>query len=128
MGEANNRCFSNLVVGYQSAFDLSGTEAVVRYVEHVINPAGNPVIAIFITTGAVTGKVHTFISAEIRLFEALMIAVNRAHLARPAVHNHEIAVSLSFQYITFAVDKPGLYAKERHCRRARLQIHRTGQW
>ncbi len=43
-------------------------------VQDVIHPAGDPVIAIFITTRAVAAKVHIFESGEVGLLKALMVA------------------------------------------------------
>ena len=51
-----------------------GPQTVSGDVQDVIHPAGDPVIAIFITTRAVAAKVHIFESGEVGLLKALMVA------------------------------------------------------
>jgi hypothetical protein len=61
-------------------------------VDHVIHPAGDPVIAILVAAAAVTGEVLAAIGGEIGLEEALMIAPDGAHLPRPALRDHKVAL------------------------------------
>ena len=52
-------------------------------VDHVVDPAGDPVIAVGVAPAAVAGKIFARIGGEIGLHEALMVAINGAHLAGP---------------------------------------------
>ncbi len=61
-------------VRHQRRFDLGGPQTVSGDVQDVIHPAGDPVIAIFITTRAVAAKAHIFESGEVGLLKALMVA------------------------------------------------------
>jgi hypothetical protein len=44
-------------VQHQRALDLGGAQAVAGDVEHVIDAAGDPVVAILVAAGAVAGEV-----------------------------------------------------------------------
>jgi hypothetical protein len=45
-------------VGDQRAFDLGGADAVAGDVDHVVDPAGDPVIAVLVAAAAVAGEVE----------------------------------------------------------------------
>ena len=64
----------------QRAFDLCGAHTVSGNVDHVIDAAGNPEIAILVTARAVAGEISAWISREICLEEALMVSKDRTHL------------------------------------------------
>src|SRR5690606_36365181 len=65
---------------------------------------------------------------EIRLDEACVIAIDRAHLSRPAVEQHEVAGRLAFLHVTFMIDDGRADAEERQCRRSGFGRNRAGQW
>src|SRR5438093_6780930 len=65
------------------ALHLGGAEPVARHVEHVVDPPGDPVVAVLIAPAAVAGEVETAILAEVGLLEALVIAPHGARLAGP---------------------------------------------
>src|SRR5262249_337737 len=52
---------------------------------------------------------------------ALMVAIDRAHHARPRIKDTEVAGRLAFEQSAFAVDDPGLDAEEGPRRRAGLE-------
>ncbi len=54
-----------------------------RYINYIINTAGYPVIAISISTAAISGKIKVFIGIEISLPATLMIAISSADNGRP---------------------------------------------
>ena len=56
-----------------------------------------------------------------------MVAVDRAHLARPGIEQHEVALGRAFENVAFIVDECRLDAEERQRRRARLLRDRTRQ-
>ncbi len=78
----------------QRALDLGGAEAVAGDVEHVIDAAGDPVIAVLVAAAAVAGEIVALVLGEIGVDEALMVAIDGAHLARPAVLDGEHALGL----------------------------------
>ena len=67
------------------------------------------------------------IGREIGLHEALVVAVDGAHLAGPGIGDDEIALAGPFQDLAVGVDDLRLDAEERPRRRARLQLRRAGQ-
>ena len=67
----------------ECAFDFDGADTVAADVQHVIDAAGDPVIAVFIAAATVAGEVCAGIGAEVGFEEALVVAVDGAHLAGP---------------------------------------------
>jgi hypothetical protein len=66
---------------HQRAFHFGGAHAVTGDVDHIIDAAGDPVIAVLVAAAAVAGEVHALIGGEVGLHEALMVAIDGAHLA-----------------------------------------------
>ena len=77
--------FGDLGMRHQRAFDLGGADTVAGDVDHVVDPAGDPVIAVGVAARAVAGEILALEGREIGLDEALMVAEHRAHLAGPGV-------------------------------------------
>uniref|UniRef100_A0A0N4Z5G8 PE-PGRS family protein n=1 Tax=Parastrongyloides trichosuri TaxID=131310 RepID=A0A0N4Z5G8_PARTI len=127
VGEADDGGLGHVVVQDQGALDLGRAHAVARDVDHVINAARDPVIAVFVTAAAVTGEVHARIGLEIGVEEALVVAVDRAHLARPAVGDAQIALGRAVQHAAFGVDDLQLDAGQGLGRRAGLGVGGPGQ-
>ena len=103
MRHANHRGFRNRKVRNQRAFNLGRAHAVAGHVDHIIHAARDPVIAIGITPRAIAGEIHALEGGEIGLHEAFMIAINRAHLPGPAIQDHQITLSRTFQQLTFSI-------------------------
>src|SRR5690606_19914165 len=107
---------------YTTLFRSSG------HIQHIIDPASNPVITVFIATRAISGKISTRISREIGFDKTFRIAPDGSHLARPGIFNHQIAFSFALQLLTIRIDNRRLYPKERPGCRTRFQISRAWQW
>ena len=73
----------HLGVRDQRALDLGRAHAVARDVDHVVDAAGDPVIAVRVAAAAVAGEVLAGIGLEVGVDEALVIAIDGAHLPRP---------------------------------------------
>ncbi len=91
-----------------------------RDVDDVIDPAGDPVIAVGIALAAISGEVLAGIGCEIGLEEAFVITPDCAHLARPAVGNAKVAFAGAFQRFAFAIDDLGFDAKHGEAGRSRF--------
>ena len=111
----------------QRRLDFRRTQTMARHVDHIVNTAGDPVIAIGIAAAAVAGEVGAFVSGEIGLHEARVVAVDRAHLAGPAVSQYQIALSFACQDSALVIHHSRPDAKERQRRRAGLEFCRAGQ-
>ncbi len=61
MWVANDRSFRNGMMRDECRLDFRRAETVTGNIEHVIDAAGNPVIAVVIAAAAVTGKILAFI-------------------------------------------------------------------
>jgi len=80
---ANHSGFGDGVVGDERAFHFGRAHAVAGDINHIVDPARNPVKSVGVAFTAIAGKVTARIGGKVSLDKALMIAVNRAHLARP---------------------------------------------
>ena len=92
-------------MGDKRGFDLGCSHPVTRHVEHVVNAAGDPEIAILVTARAVTRKITPGEGGEIGFDEALVIAIDGAHLARPGMVDAQIAIGGTVERGILAVDK-----------------------
>ena len=59
MRNANHRGFGHCRVQHQGALNFGSAQPVSGNTQDIINPAGDPVITIFITTGSISGEVIT---------------------------------------------------------------------
>src|SRR3546814_13948703 len=100
----------------------SDLHAVARDVDDVVDATGDPVVAVGVAPAAGTAEVLAGIGREVGLHEALMVAVDRAHLARPGVGDAEVALGGAFELLALGIDDDGSHAEERPRGRARLQI------
>src|SRR5690606_2730641 len=96
-------------------FYLGGAHAVAGHIEHVINPAGNPVITIRIAPCPVTSEVITRIGAVIGIDATLVVTVNSTDLAGPRRFDCQVAFTHPLNLPAFGVQQHWLYAKEGHC-------------
>ncbi|KAF1854873.1 hypothetical protein Lal_00007140 [Lupinus albus] len=76
---------------------------------------------------SIAGEILALVGGEVGLHEALVIAVDAAHLARPAVGDAEIAVCRTFQHIAFIVHQLRLDTEEGQGGGAGLQIRGAGK-
>ena len=103
----------------QGALDLRRAQPVPRHVEHVVDPAGDPVVAVLVPAAAVAGEVHALVGAEVRLDEALVVAVDRPRLAGPGALEAEVAAPVvAFEFVAVGVHQHRLDAEEGKRRRA----------
>ena len=64
--EAHHRGLGHGVVGHQGALDLRRAQPVARDVQHVVHPAGDPVVAVLVAPAAVAGEVEARDTARSR--------------------------------------------------------------
>ena len=57
VGHADHRGLGDLGMADQRAFDFGGADAVAGDVDHVVDPAGDPVIAVLVAAAAVAGEI-----------------------------------------------------------------------
>src|SRR5262249_15227350 len=117
----------HLGMRHQRAFHLGGAEPMAGDVDHVIDAAGDPVVAVSIAPAAVAGEVFAGIGLEIGVDEALVVAIDRAHHARPGIDDAEVAGPGALDHFTLAIHDLRNDAEVRLRRRARLEPRRAGQ-
>ena len=54
------------------------SHAVAGDVEHVVDAAGDPVVAVLVAAAAVTGEIETTATGEVHLFETFVLPVDRS--------------------------------------------------
>ena len=113
MWKTYNCCFSNTFVEYYCRLKFCGSHAVSGNIQYVIDSSGNPVIAVLVTSTAVTGEVESFVSAEICLNKPLMITIHGTHLSGPGVFNTQITLRGTFQFVAFCIHQQRLDSKKR---------------
>ena len=62
---ADHRGLGDLGVGDEGGFDLGRAHAVAGDVDHVVDPAGDPVVAVGVAAAAVAGEVVALVLAEV---------------------------------------------------------------
>ncbi|MPL84631.1 hypothetical protein SDC9_30596 [bioreactor metagenome] len=126
---AHDRSLGHRRMGDKRGFDFGRAHAVTRDVDHVIDAAGDPVIAVLVAPAAVAGEVIAAILGEIGLLEAFVIAPEGAHLARPAVRDaqHALAFGLADAHRGLRIEHHRLHPEERVGGRARLRRRRARQ-
>src|SRR5690606_606865 len=70
---AHDGCLGHQRVFDQRAFHFGGAHAVAGHVDHIVDPPGDPVIAVPVTPAAVAGEVLAGVLGEIGLDEAVMV-------------------------------------------------------
>ena len=114
-------------MGNQRAFDFGGAHAVARDIDDIIDPPGDPPIAIGIAPRAVAGEIAAGIGGEIGLEEARMIVPDGAHLPRPALRQAQIALGRAMEFGALGIDEHRHHAEQRQRRRAGLERRGAGQ-
>src|SRR6202035_5369529 len=94
-------------------------------VDHVVHAPGDPVVTVLVAARAVAGEVVAGISAKVGIDEALRIAVDAAHLARPAVAQYQIAGACALEHFSVGIDDRRYDAEEWKGRRAGLERRRA---
>ena len=126
-GKPDHGGLGDVVVRDQRALDLGGAEAVAADVDDVVDAAGDPVVAVLVAAAAVAGEVEAGEGAEVRLAEAIRVAVDAAHDSRPGRDEAEVAGAGAFEHLALVVHHHRLDAEERQRGRAGLLVDRAGQ-
>ena len=77
-------------MAYEGRFHLGRAHTVAGHVQQIVDASGDPVVAVGIAAAAVAGEVFALVGREIGLHEALVVAIDRAHLARPGIDDTEL--------------------------------------
>ncbi len=102
---ANNRGFGDLGMARQRTFDFGCAQAVAGNIDHIIYAPCDPVVAVLVTSAAVTGKIFAAVRAEIGLLEPRMVSIDRSCLTGPARGNAQMALARAFQNHAVAIDQ-----------------------
>src|SRR5690606_35409323 len=89
--EADDRRLGDRVERDEGTLDVGGAEPVARDVEHVVDAAGDPVVAVRVAPAAVPAEVETRMGREVGLDEARVVAPDRPRLAGPRAGDAQVA-------------------------------------
>ena len=90
-GLPDRRGLGDRRVAHERALDLGGADAVAGDVEHVVDAADDPEVAVLVAARAVAGEVHVRDHVPVRLEVALVVAPERARHRRPRPLDDELA-------------------------------------
>src|SRR5438093_3049754 len=97
-------------------------------VNHVIHPAGDPIVAVLVSAAAVSSEVHARVERKVGLDEALVIAIDGPHHSWPRKLETQVASNtVPAQLVPLLIDHARLHAKEGQGRRAGLGFDRARQ-
>src|SRR5690606_12517388 len=106
----------------QGRFDLHGSQAVARHVQHVVDAAHDPDIAIFVALGTVPRKVIALgFRWEVALLESFGVAPDRPDHGWPGFLDHQGTALSGRYFLAILVNDAHLDAGQRQCAGARLQ-------
>ena len=101
--------------------DLGGREPVAGDVDHVVDAADDPEVAVLVLARGVADEVGLLAELrEVGLDEAVVVLVERAQHRRPRPREHEQALAVVDRLAVALVDDLGRDPRERPRRRARL--------
>ena len=127
MGASDHGGFGHGVMADQRTLDFGGAEAVAGDVEHVIDAADDPEIAVLVPAGAVTGEIESGNFAPVSFLIPRAVAVNGAEHGGPGFANDEFAAHVGSDFLAVVIDDGGINAEERKRRGAGLGRRGTGE-
>ena len=104
----------------QGALDLHRAQPVAGDVEHVVDAAHDPEVAVLVAAGAVAGEVDVRHLAPVLLAVALVVAVDGPQHRRPGLLDDQQAALVGRHRLALPVHDLGHDARQRPRRRARL--------
>ncbi len=132
IGAANHRGFGHSRVTHQRRFNFHRAQTVARDVDHIVNAAHHPEVAIAITAGPITGEVDRAAISSTQVFpiaaaEAIGISMHRAHHSRPGPAHHQEATLIGTSRLTGGIHHIGSNSRQGKGCRSRLGGRRPGQ-
>src|SRR5262245_8263889 len=76
IGATDDSSFSDSWMAYQRTLDFHCSNTMTRDIDHIINTAHDPEVAVFISPGAIAGEIHAWHFAPLLFLVALGISVN----------------------------------------------------
>ena len=104
-------------MAHQGALDLHRAQAVAAHIDHVIDPAHHPEVAVPIPAGAVAGEIEVGAVRRPDLLpvaaaEAVGVAVHRAHHPRPGPAHRQVATGIGGLRHAIVIDDVGGDARQ----------------
>src|SRR5215472_12587475 len=111
VADRDDRGLGHRGVGDERRFDLGGGQPVPGDVDDVVDPAGDPEVAVLVAPCAVADEVDLWPEAlEVGPDEPVPVVVERAEHARPGLGEDEHAAALA-DLVPLLVEEPGGHAR-----------------
>ncbi len=107
-------------VAHEGALDLGGADAVAGDVEHVVDAADDPEVAVLVASRAVAREVDARDDVPVRLEVALVVAPERARHRRPRPPDDELAALVRLARVAAVLHDGDVDAEERQAGAPRL--------
>ncbi len=128
MGITDNRRLGDLRMGDEGAFHFRRSHSMSGYVDNVVNAARDLIVAVLVSSCTVSCRVVARELLEVGFLEALGIAVNAAHEARPGFLDDERAAGDDFiELLALIVDEGRPDTRVRQGRHAGFDRNRAGE-
>ncbi len=95
---------------HQGRLDLHGAKTVAGNVHDVVDAAENPVVAVLVTPGSVTGEVCAGDARPVLIPIALRVSPDRAEHRRPRTADNQEAFAPIFDGVSIKIDDLRHYA------------------
>src|SRR5436190_7336446 len=112
----------------QCAFDFSSSNAMASDVEHIVNAADDPEIAVLVLPATVAGEVTALDLAPINFLVTFWVAPEAAEHGRPRFAQYEFAAAISRHRLAQIINHFGQNAEEREGTGTGFGWDRARQW
>ena len=125
IGHTDAGRFGHRLMTHQGAFNFGRAQPVARHLNHIVNTADYPNVAILIFFGAVARQVPTLVGKTRPILRYIPVRVleDGAQHAWPGAFYHQIPFFIGRNGITFFIDHINLHTGEGACSRTGLQRH-----
>ena len=127
VGPAHHRSFGHLRMAHQGALHFGGADAMAGDVEHVVNTAHDPEVAVFVLPAAVPGEVAVLDLTPVDFLVALGVTPDAAQHARPGLAQDQLAAGVARDRFAPVIHHFRHHTKKRQRRRAGLGRHGARQ-
>mmetsp|Transcript_39376 Transcript_39376/g.70554 ORF Transcript_39376/g.70554 Transcript_39376/m.70554 type:complete len:438 (-) Transcript_39376:1019-2332(-) len=115
------------LVAHQRGLHLRRADPMSGHVDHVVDAAGDPVVAVLVAPRAVAGEVVSLEHGKVGVFVALLVAVDAADGGGPGLLHAQQPLRRPLQLLALIVQDGGHGAEEGQRRAAGLLLPRRGQ-
>ena len=114
-------------MSHQGRLHFRRAQPVAGNVDHVVHPAGEPVVAVLVAAGAVSGEIVAGILGEVGVEKPLRVALDAAHQPWPGKLDAQVALGRALQPVAGVVHDQRADSRKGPRGRARFEGGASGQ-